>query len=184
MFCGLAILQLLIIIFAMLITQTLLQLFNIADTRPPILLCIGTDRVTGDCFGPLVGTMLLNLHSVNTYIYGTLENPVTALNLLQTVAFIKFKHPNRTILAIDSSLGKESDVGNIRVIADGIYPGAATGKNLPKVGDFSLTATIAPLGKSSLLYGVRLGFVHKLAQRAAHAINLALKDFGNVAINF
>jgi len=173
-----------ILIFAMLITNRLRELLTIADTKPPILLCIGTDRVTGDCFGPLVGTMLLNTHSADTYIYGTLDSPVTALNLLQTVAFIKFKHPNRTILAIDSSLGKESDVGNIRVIADGIYPGAATGKNLPKVGDFSITATIAPLGKSSLLYGVRLGFVHSLAQKAAAAINRALKDFEVSVVNF
>ena len=26
----------------------------------PIILCIGTDRATGDCLGPLVGEQLLN----------------------------------------------------------------------------------------------------------------------------
>jgi len=137
---------------------------------PPVVLCIGSDKVTGDCFGPLVGDRLVKNESINSYVYGTLDAPVTALNLLHTLAFIKLKHPSSYILAVDSALGAKTEVGCFRVIADGIYPGSATGKKLPKVGDFSLTATVAGLGNSSSLYGVGLGFVSRLADTASKAI--------------
>jgi len=153
------------------LSQTL-RLFS--GETAPIILCIGSDRVTGDCFGPLTGERLIKVHNVDAFVYGTLNTPVTALNLLKTLAFIKIKHPHQAVLAIDSALGEKHEVGSIRVIADGIYPGAATGKKLPKAGDFSLTATVAPMGPGELL-GVRLGFVSNLASLASEAIANAIK---------
>ena len=32
---------------------------NNADTRDIVIICIGSDRATGDCLGPLVGNMLV-----------------------------------------------------------------------------------------------------------------------------
>lgn len=45
-----------------------------------IILCIGTDRSTGDALGPLVGHKLINSISKynNVYLYGTLDDPVHA----------------------------------------------------------------------------------------------------------
>ena len=53
-----------------------------ATDLPPVVLCIGTDRVTGDSLGPLVGTFL-HAYGSDRYlsIYGTLDFPVHALNL-------------------------------------------------------------------------------------------------------
>lgn len=42
----------------------------IAENRPIIFLCIGTDRATGDSLGPLIGYKLKNLSQKNIYIYG------------------------------------------------------------------------------------------------------------------
>ena len=53
----------------------------------PIVLCIGSDRVTGDCLGPIVGQMLTE-RKANAYVYGTLDRPVTALNLKDAIAHI------------------------------------------------------------------------------------------------
>ena len=39
-----------------------------------IILCIGTDRSTGDCLGPLVGHKLKLIQYKNVYVYGTLED--------------------------------------------------------------------------------------------------------------
>ena len=47
---------------------------------PPVYLCIGSDRVTGDSLGPLVGTLLLKVQPTLPVI-GTLTDPVHALNL-------------------------------------------------------------------------------------------------------
>jgi len=149
------------------------SLYNIISTissQAPICLCIGSDRVTGDCFGPLVGEYLKNHHKIEAFVYGTLNLPVTALNLIETISFIKKKHPFACVLAIDSALGDSTEVGSLRISNNGIFPGAATGKHLPKVGDFSLTATVAPAGNSANLYGVQLGLVNRLAIQAANAI--------------
>ena len=48
--------------------------------QPLIIVCIGTDRATGDCLGPLVGQYLQN-HSSFCSIYGSLSRPVHAKNL-------------------------------------------------------------------------------------------------------
>ena len=108
---------------------------------PPVVLCIGSDRVTGDCLGPLVGQMLSGKLDAYAFVYGSLSAPV----------------------------GDKSDVGSVRVMGDGIYPGAAGGKSLPKVGDVSVTATVADMGGNAL-YGVKLGFVYSLAEVIASAI--------------
>ena len=45
--------------------------------RQIIVLCIGTDRSTGDALGPLTGS---KMHSINMYphVFGTLDDPVCA----------------------------------------------------------------------------------------------------------
>lgn len=141
----------------------------------PVILCIGSDRVTGDCLGPLVGHLLTEKHCAPAFVYGSLFSPVTALNLVETERFIREKHPQSLIIAVDSSLGKKSDLGEVRVIGDGIYPGAAVGKSLPKVGDVSVTATVADMSKSRL-YGVKLGFVYALAELIASAICKSISE--------
>lgn len=139
----------------------------------PVVLCIGSDRVTGDCLGPLVGHILTSEFNVLAYVYGSLLSPVNALNLIDTITFIKNRHPGSMIIAVDSSLGERRDIGTIRVLDDGIYPGAAAGKSLPKVGNVAITATVAELKKSEL-YGVRLGLVYFLAKNIASALSMSL----------
>lgn len=134
----------------------------------PVILCIGSDRVTGDCLGPIAGQLLVE-RGANAYVYGTLDRPVTALNLRDCISHIKTVHADKKILAIDSSVGKLSDVGKIRVAFGSIAPGSADGKKLPKVGDVSITATVTdPV--STPLGAVRLGIVYSLAQSIAARI--------------
>jgi len=157
------------------LTKLLTKTLWLQSSKAPIVLCIGSDRVTGDSFGPMVGEKLTRQHNIDTFVYGTLSKPVTAINLIEVLAFIKCRHPNTVVLAVDSALGATSEIGKFRVLADGIYPGAATGKKLPKAGDFSLTATVAPLGTGLELYGVQLGFIDRLAETAALAIADSIK---------
>lgn len=149
------------------------------DTLPPVVLCIGTDRVIGDALGPIVGELLVRRYDVPAFVYGTLSLPVTALTLPAVADFIRSRHTGQKVIAVDSSLGKPSDVGLIRATVGGIKPGLATGKNLPKAGDFSVTATVAALGAKDALSSVRLGFVSALAADVASAIFTAVsKRFG------
>lgn len=140
---------------------------------PPVVLCVGSDRVTGDCLGPLVGHILTTELNTSAYVYGTLSNPVNALNLTATLDFILSRHPGCFIIAVDSSLGHKHDIGKIHIINGGIFPGAAAGKILPKVGDIAVTATVAEL-KTTGLYGVSLGFVYNLAKNIASAVSKSI----------
>lgn len=139
----------------------------------PVILCIGSDRVTGDCLGPIVGQMLVE-RNAKAFVYGTLTGPVTALNLKESIRHIKNAHTDKKVLAVDSSVGKLDDVGKIRVAFGSIAPGSADGKNLPKVGDVSITATVTDLSKTPLS-AVRLGIVYSLARDIANRIIRCLK---------
>lgn len=139
----------------------------------PVVLCIGSDRVTGDCLGPIVGQMLTE-SNVNAFVYGTLARPVTALNLKDAVKHIKAAHGDKKVLAIDSSVGKPADVGKIRVTFGSIAPGSADGKKLPKVGDVSITATVTDPHKTPLS-AVRLGVVYSLARSISKRVMRCLQ---------
>ncbi|MCL2255428.1 MAG: spore protease YyaC [Firmicutes bacterium] len=144
----------------------------LASCEMPVILCIGSDKVTGDALGPVVGHILTKEMNVPSFVYGTLSRPVNALNLLETIAFIKHKHRDKKLLVIDSSVGSSEDIGKISIKYGGIYPGAASGKNLPKIGDFSITATVC--SSASLLGCVSLGFIFKISKQIASAISSSL----------
>ena len=59
---------------------SLFEEYNLYN-REVIILCIGSDRSTGDSLGPLVGHELNKYHLNNITVYGTLEDPVHAANL-------------------------------------------------------------------------------------------------------
>lgn len=82
-----------------------------------IFLCIGTDRITGDTFGPLVGRKLKSLfqNTRKINVIGDLKNPVCANNILETADFIRENFSNPFILAIDSALSSKDNIGTINV---------------------------------------------------------------------
>lgn len=83
-----------------------------------IFLCVGSDKILGDTYGPLVGEKLkdafTNMYH-NIYVYGTLEEPISAMNLEKTVEEIYHKYTNPCMIVIDSALGAPNRIGNIFV---------------------------------------------------------------------
>jgi len=84
-----------------------------AKHRPLVILCIGTDRSTGDSLGPLTGTKLSRLKIPGVTIIGTLENPVHAENLADEINKILISFTNPYILALDACLGNMDSIGYI-----------------------------------------------------------------------
>src|SRR5690625_2055095 len=78
--------------------------------REYIVVCIGTDRSTGDALGPLTGTFFSDMKPMHITVYGTLHDPVHATNLSEYVDHIKDKHRNPFIIAVDACLGKNTSV--------------------------------------------------------------------------
>jgi putative sporulation protein YyaC len=120
--------------------QTLLKAAP-ADRRIAVV-CIGTDRSTGDALGPLVGTSLSRHQHSQFDVYGTLESPVHAMNLEDTLDKLNnVSHPPY-IIGIDACLGQVASVGCIQVGEGPVRPGAGVNKQLPPVGDIHVTGIV------------------------------------------
>lgn len=149
---------------------------------PKVLLCIGTDRSTGDCLGPLVGS-LFNLHEQDFYnVYGTLEKPIHASNLRETIEEIKKNHFNPFIIAIDASLGKMENVGYINLSDGSLLPGAGVNKNLPPVGQMHITGIVNIGGfmEYLVLQNTRLNLVMKLAEVIANGLKKSILEYKKI----
>jgi putative sporulation protein YyaC len=147
-----------------------------SNTAPPVILCIGTDKVSGDSFGPTVGTLLTQVYKLPYFVYGTLERPVTALNLLKTIEFIRFKHSSQPIIAVDCALGKADEIGKLNIVKGGIRAGLGVGKHFPPVGELSITAVVEKKETPHLLSSVKQAVVIKLAIEACNALTLSSKE--------
>ena len=147
-----------------------------------ILLCIGTDRATGDSLGPITGHKLISsINNNNVSIFGTLEKPVHAKNINQTLDYISAVYENPFIAAIDACLGKPESVGFITIGEGPVNPGAGLSKALHTVGNISITGivNIATGMDFAVLQNTRLHLVMKMADVIHAGIFLGLEYFYN-----
>jgi putative sporulation protein YyaC len=116
-------------------------------------------------------------------VYGTLDNPVHAGNLVETINGIKRQYHDPLIIAIDACHGKASEIGNIEVWEGGLKAGIAVGNCLPAVGHLSIIGVVNAGGQIGYLdlQSTPLSIVIKLSQ----AIGTALGDVAEaLALNF
>lgn len=105
--------------------------------HPLIILCIGTPNIPGDSLGPLVGSLLRNRTEYK--IFGTMKQPVHALNIKNTIKIIKQEYPNSIIIAIDAAIGHKEQNGFLAVAQRSLKPGLGLGKKLPAIGHIQIT---------------------------------------------
>ncbi|MGD9678390.1 MAG: spore protease YyaC [Vulcanibacillus sp.] len=137
-----------------------------------IILCIGTDRSTGDALGPFVGSKLVLAQPEGFKIFGTLDEPVHALNLKDTINLINNNYPYSGVIAIDSSLGRYDSVGSIQIKDGPLKPGAGVNKNLPEIGNFHITGVVNVGGfmECLVLQNTRLNLVVKMSNIISSSI--------------
>lgn len=155
------------------------RMSNYGNFSDIVVLCIGTDRSTGDALGPLVGSLFEKMFPPGVHIYGTIDQPVHAVNLKETIDKIEQKHKDSLIIAIDACLGQFSSVGNI-TIADGpLKPGAGVKKDLPEVGTFHITGIVNIGGfmEYFVLQNTRLSIVMKMADTIAHSLHRSTRQY-------
>lgn len=165
------------------------ELFNLLDYAAPyqeiVIVCIGTDRSTGDALGPLVGSNLAKYRSSFMHVYGSIAEPVHALNLEQTIETIHRTHRNPFIIGIDACLGQASSVGFIQANLGPVRPGAGVNKDLPPVGHMHITGVVNVGGfmEYFVLQNTRLHLVMSMSdiisQCLYHAIAKHYRSLGN-----
>jgi len=145
--------------------------------RPIVILCIGTDRSTGDALGPLTGSRLRSLHTY-PHVFGTLDDPVHATNLADALHKITAAFVNPYIVAVDACLGRLESVGFVSVGRGPLRPGAAVNKDLPPVGDTCITGIVNVGGfmEHLVLQSTRLNLVVKMADAIAWGLASGLEE--------
>jgi len=136
-----------------------------------IIVCIGTDRATGDCLGPLIGYKVKDMKYNNVHVFGTLDEPVHAKNLCEYIElFNKFDKP--FIIAIDACLGRLERIGFVNIKEGPLSPGSGVNKNLPAIGHVNITGIVNVGGfmEIMILQNTRLSVVMNMANLIANGL--------------
>jgi putative sporulation protein YyaC len=130
-----------------------------------IIVCIGTDRCIGDCLGPLTGTILKS-RNFPLSVYGTISDPIHALNLDKKLNNIKSTSPKSIIIGIDACLGSSDSIGEIQIRDYPIHPGKGVGKTLPNVGDYSIIGIVDSCENNEIFTNrnIRLNLILEMAK--------------------
>lgn len=143
--------------------------------QPLVIVCIGTDRATGDCLGPLVGHYLM--HRSRLYsVYGNLREPIHAQNLEETMKKIYHTYEDPFIIAIDACLGCQEHIGYITLSPMPLFPGQGVSKKLPPIGHLSITGIVNLISDSNeeTIQNTRLQVVVELASFISSGIETSI----------
>ncbi|MFS0821101.1 spore protease YyaC [Bacillus sp. 1P02SD] len=140
--------------------------------QPIVIFCIGTDRSTGDCLGPLIGSKIIEKGLSHFHVYGTLDEPIHAVNLQDKIEEMKQNYSDPFIIGIDACLGRLKSVGFITIGEGPIKPGAGVNKELTPIGDMHITGIVNVSGfmEFFVLQNTRLNLVMKLADTISNGI--------------
>ncbi len=136
---------------------------GLGKNLPLSVVCVGTDRSTGDSLGPLTGTMLFNA-GFRGHLWGTLDAPVHAENL--SLIHPKTQKPDTLLIGVDACLGSNKDIGCVMVRTGPLKPGLGVRKKLQPLGDLHIAGVVNIGGfmEYAVLQNTRLSLVVKMAQ--------------------
>ena len=146
----------------------------------PIVVCVGSDLVIGDSLGPLTGSMLtFKTQGLGAYIYGTLHTPITAKEVKYLQDFLRKTHPGHPIIAVDAAVGRQEDVGIVKITPTPLAPGSGANKQLGSFGDATVLGVVAEksTGNYALFNNTRLRLVHTMADQISEGIATLLHDY-------
>jgi putative sporulation protein YyaC len=143
--------------------------------RPVVIVCFGTPTISGDSFGPAVGSLLTDKYHTNAFVYGTTEKPVNGKNMNEWMKFIKTVHSDAVVLSVDASLGQKTKIGQIMLRSDGVCPAAVKGGSM-RFGDVGVLAVVGESGGDALMSLMQVSalYVMKLADKVAFLVSKAV----------
>lgn len=145
------------------------------DEREIVIVCFGTNAISGDSLGPMVGTLLTQKYNVPAFVYGTDESTVNGKNMAEWLSFIKAVHKDAIFVAVDASLGRADKIGEIVIRPDGVCPSGVTGKSA-RFGDVGILGIVAQNHKDALMQLMCVSplEVSKMADKISVMLNSAL----------
>ena len=149
-----------------------------------LLLCIGTDRSTGDSLGPLIGYQLKDRELKHIRVLGTLNRPVHAMNLEDTLSIVEQYYQDHLVIAVDASVGMHDHIGCITVGRGSLKPGLGVSKELRSVGDLFITGVVSSCGDYDpvMLQSIRLSVVMRMAECISESVCIVEKLWESMAL--
>ncbi len=141
-----------------------------------VVLCIGSDKISGDSLGPLVGGLLREKYRLPCPVYGTEKAPVNGVNLPEYREMLTRFHPEAAVIAVDAAVGLKSELGNIKIRNGGVKAGGAVAAPHKALGRIGVLGVVAEKGNNPLeaLLATPFALVEALAERIARAVALLI----------
>lgn len=140
-----------------------------------IFVCIGTNQLIEDSFGPRVGEILEKQFKAisKVKVLGTMKCPIHFQNAPIFVDYLKTKKSR--LIVIDSALGEEELIGNTYMNRGGIEIGKAFGKSFYFPAHWNIKTIIGP--KEERLQNKKSVYpINQLAQKLANQIVEVMKE--------
>ena len=128
--------------------------------------CIGTNRIISDSFGPRVGKKLKKViyKNENINVYGTMENPI---HLKNVEYFLKKMENKNQIILIDSAIGRKEDIGNTYVNRGGMEIGKAFNHSIYIPANINIKTVI---GAKEYMPNYSIYQIEQIANKVAYKI--------------
>lgn len=129
--------------------------------------CIGTNRIISDSFGPRVGKKLKQVFykNENINVYGTMENPI---HLKNVEYFLKKIENKNQIILIDSAIGRKEDIGNTYVNRGGMEIGKAFNHSIYIPANINIKTVI---GAKEYMPNYSIYQIEQIANNVAYKID-------------
>lgn len=140
-----------------------------------VFLCIGTNMIVGDAFGPVVGSILKKYFnkSGEIQVLGDIEDVVTYTNISEKFNPSNFN--NKLIVVIDSALSSKANIGKVFIQNRGLRYAECLKKNSKIIGDISIKAVVGENSNNRIinfnnLQNVSLERIHDMCNIVSNGI--------------
>ena len=170
--------------------ERMLYKFNIdRDFSEIVILCIGTDKLIGDCVGPMVGQKLINdwqsknndnIKKKEIVILGNMERTLNYKNAENIIKQVNKNCNMPFIIAIDTALSKISTTQKIYVNNGSLTIGNSLGRKLLFKSHINIKCVVGeckntPKENIKVLKDVHPELVEQLSDIVAYGINKTMK---------
>lgn len=144
-----------------------------------LFLCIGSEKISGDSVGPIVGSLLKDKYKLPFPVLGTEDKPVNGINLPHYVDNIRTYFPEHKIIAIDSAVGSKRDMWSVKIKKGGVVAGGAIASKNPRIGDIGILAVVGEKNSDvlSTLLEAPVDEIERMAEYIAGLIYNVFKKY-------
>ncbi len=106
--------------------------------------CLGTNRIIGDAFGPVVGSVLKKHLQIDSsvQVLGDLKECITYENVNRIIDLLAVNYKANLIIVLDSALSCKKNIGKVFVQNRGLKYAESLKKRNSRIGNISIKAVV------------------------------------------